>query len=191
MKINFKSLIAAAAVTLSGFFGAQAAALQFSTEAAPVWYQIRFDRGNAAIADQGANSNLKTVVSAPTEDAQQWQFIGDKDNFVLKSKLGNYVTYNSKFQSGKPGVALYIVKAGDKYEIGRVGSDSHFNQWGGYGAGKEIGEYNAGDVNNPLNIYDLQGNAVTVKVPTPVGELPKFSTDSETTWYFMQFKKGG
>lgn len=190
MKISFKSWLTSAVVTLSGIVGVQAAELQFSTEAAPVWYQIKFKRGEAAIADQGAGNNLRTA-AASSADAQKWQFIGDEDSFIMKSKSGNYVTYADKFKTGAEGIALYVVKSGDSYEIGRVGSDLHFNQWGGYGAGKEIGEYNGGDVNNPLKFYDETGAEATLAVKIPVGTLPVFSNGEESTWYFMQFQRGG
>lgn len=190
MKINLKSWIAVATLTFSGVFGLQAAELQFSTEDAPVWYQIRFTREGAAIADQNKGNNLKTATPADV-DAQKWQLIGDADNFVMKSKLGNYVTYSDKFKSGEQGVALYVSKSGDNYEIGRVGTDLNFNQWGGAGAGREIGEYNAGDVNNPLKFYDVNGAEVTVPIKTPVGELPVFSDGTESTWYFLRFCNGG
>ena len=190
MKITLKTWLASAAMTLSGIFGLQAADLQFSTEEAPVWYQIRFTNGNAAIADQNSGNNLMTAASANV-DAQKWQLIGNEDSFVLKSKLGNYVTYSNKFKSGAQGIALYVVKSGDAYEIGRVGSDNHFNQWGGAGAGREIGEYNSGDVNNPLKFYDESGAEVKIPIEIPVGELPVFSNGEESTWYFLQFCRGG
>ncbi len=190
MKINLKSWLAAAALTFSGILGLQAADLQFSTEAEPVWYQIRFTNQNAAIADQNRGNNIKTA-TPDNSDAQKWQLIGNEDSFIMKSKLGNYVTYSSKFQTGAEGIALYVVKSGSAYEIGRVGSNSHFNQWGGAGAGREIGEYNAGDVNNPLKFYDESGEEATIPFELPVGELPVFSNGEESTWYFLQFCRGG
>lgn len=195
MKLNIKSLIAAAALALSGFFGAQAAVLQFSTESSPVWYTIKFSNGEAMLQDQGAGKNVKTAAAADT-DAQKWQVIGTDDSFVLKSKLGNYITFNgSRFQTGSEGDDLYICKTTHKkysgYEIGKVGSEKHFNQYGGAGANKEIGEWTANDPNNPLKFFEaLSGEEVT-KLPTPVGELPVFSNGEQDTWYFMHFKVGG
>ncbi len=196
MKFNLKAFFGIAAMAVSGVLGASAQ-MQFSTTDAPVWYQVRFTREGAAIADQGVGKNLKTAESDITADSQLWQFIGDHENFTMRSKSGNYVAYSgSRFASAAEATPLYIIASGhadnrDAYEIGRVGSAKHFNQWGGYGAGMEIGEYNANDINNPLKIYDTNGTVQNIVVPTPVGELPEFSTADNEVWYFMQWKKGG
>lgn len=188
MKFNLKSWLLGAAATLCGFVSTNAATLQFSTEDAPVWYQIRFYKGDAAIADQNAGNNLRTAASNASADEQLWQLIGDADSFVLKSKKGNYVTFSDKFKTGSTPTPLYAVTAGDNYEIGRVGSTKHFNQWGGSGAGKEIGEWDTNDVNNPLNFYDTSGTKVTI---VQEGKLPEFSTDAKSAYYYLKFLNGG
>ena len=147
----------------------------FSTEAEPAWYQVQF-KGGACLADQGTNQKVKTANKAAV-DAQKWQFIGDKKSFKMKSKKGNYVDFaNGRFTTSKKGCDLKIVEAGDFFEIGRVGQSNNMNQWGGAGAGKEIGEYNQGDNGNALSFVAMQ-----VK-------LPKFSTADNEVWYFIQFR---
>ena len=147
----------------------------FSTEAEPAWYQVQF-KGGACLADQGTNQKVKTANKAAV-DAQKWQFIGDKKSFKMKSKKGNYVDFaNGRFTTSKKGCDLKIVEAGDFFEIGRVGQSNNMNQWGGAGAGKEIGEYNQGDNGNALSFVAMQ-----VK-------LPKFSTAENEVWYFIQFR---
>ncbi len=196
MKFKFKSLCAIAAASLAGWLTPSQAQVQFSTVDAPVYYQVRFTRGNAALADQGAGSNLKTATSNASSDSQMWQLIGNEESFTMRSKLGNYIAYddnNSRFASAAEATPLYVVKSGTAYEIGRVDSDLHFNQFGAYGAGVEIGEWNANDVNNALKFYDASGKEVSVNLtePEPVDNSPKFSNEgSEPTWYFLQWRRG-
>ncbi len=160
---------------------AQGTLPEFSTEDAPVWYQVQFKTGSACLADQGAGQNLMTAVKAAA-DAQKWQFIGTKDNFLMKSKAGNYVNYGSQFTTNTSGVALKIIESPSNdgfFEIQRANSSQSMNQWGGAGAGKQLGEWTAGDTNNPLSFL------VCSNIP------PKFSTEGNEHWYFIQAKKGG
>ena len=124
----------------------------FSTEEEPVWYQVQFKKEGANLADQGNGQKVKTATVAEV-DAQYWQFIGTPESFVMKSKLGNYIYYKGdRFEtSATEKTDLDVFKSGEgHYEIGRTTTSAGFNQWGGAGAGKEIGEYNAGDAGNIL-----------------------------------------
>ncbi len=156
----------------------------FSTESEPIWYKVQFKEGSAYLADQGSGSNLLTATAADV-DAQLWQLIGTQDDFVMKSKSGNYVNYSgSKFTTSTTGVALKLVAstasgAGNYWEIQRKSASGSMNQWGGAGAGKEIGEYGLGDVNNPLSFIATQA------------VLPQFSEGENETWYFLQFCNSG
>ena len=157
----------------------------FSTEEKPVWYQVQFQKEGANLADQGNGQKVKTATAAE-EEAQYWQFIGTPESFVMKSKLGNYIYYKGdRFEtSATEKTDLDVFKSGEgHYEIGRTTTSAGFNQWGGAGAGKEIGEYNAGDAGNILRfilasinsgietpglhtqhaspIYDLMGHRVS------------------------------
>lgn len=194
MKFNLKALFALATVSVAGVFGIKAQ-VQFSSTASPVWYQVRFHKGDAAIADQGAGNNIRTEASDRTKDSQLWQFIGDKDNFKMRSKLGNEITFADKFRTAAQGESLYVVKSSnpaDAFEIGRVGQTNHMNQWGGTGVGKEIGEWSPGDTNNSLRFYDaVTGEEETIEIATPEGKLPQFSNGTDEVWYYLQWQKGG
>ena len=155
----------------------------FSSEDAPIWYQVQFKAGGACLADQGNGKNLKTANKAGV-DAQKWQFIGTKESFKMKSKKGFYVNFaGGKFTTSRTGIDLKMVKspnanASECFEIQRKSSSSSMNQWGGSGADKELGEWTAGDNNNPLTF-----------VPMFV-KLPDFSDDKKEVWYFIQFRNG-
>ncbi len=174
-------------MTLMGWFvaNAQGELPEFSTEGNPVWYQVKFKTGGAYLEDQGADANLKTA-NGSIKDEQLWQFIGNPDNFKMKSRAGNYVDFgNSRFTTSTTGADLKLIlsprtDAEGYFEIGRVDESKTMNQWGGTGAGKEIGEWNAGDTNNPLSF---------TKVNTEIFEL--FSTEDAPMWYQVQFQAGG
>ena len=159
----------------------------FSTESSPLWFKVQFKAGGAHLADQGADNNIKTA-NADNVDAQYWQFIGTPESFYMKSKAGNYVVYNnnnSRFAtSATEKVALDLTKnaAEGYYEIGRTTTGYTFNQWGGAGASKEIGEYNAGDTNNPLQFIEEQAEPIA---------LPYFSTEEAPEYWWLQFNAGG
>ncbi|MBR6338883.1 MAG: glycoside hydrolase family 95 protein [Alloprevotella sp.] len=151
---------------------------KFSTAEDPVFYYVQFNKGSACIADKGVGQNLQTATKANV-DAQKWAFIGTKDDFVMLSKLGNYVTYaSSYFQTGAEGISLKLVTstaAEGCWEIQRKSGNKSMNQWGGSGAGRSIGEWSAGDANNPL----------TFEAASAV--QPDFSDEEAEHWYFLQF----
>ncbi|MBQ7878442.1 MAG: glycoside hydrolase N-terminal domain-containing protein [Bacteroidaceae bacterium] len=173
----YLSLIALCAATL---LNAQTVPPTFSSEAEPVWYYIQFKTGSACLNDQGSDNNLQTATKA-NQDSQKWQFIGSLENFYLRSKAGNYVNYaNSRFTSSSTNkVALKLVEstnAAGGWELQRTSSSSSMNQWGGSGAGKELGEWSAGDSNNPIDLVAASA------IP------PIFSLEGgEEEWYFVEF----
>lgn len=192
MKMNFKAWCAAAVLAIGSFFGAHAEEMQFSTVENPVWYQIKFTDGDWALSDPGNGKNLKTASANANAEAQKWQFIGNSDECQIRSAKGNYVAFSGdRFTSASQATNCYIAKTNNRYEIGRVGSESRMNMWGGAGNNKEIGEYNAGDNGNGLKIYNLSGQEVTVPVIIPVGVYPEFSTEGNDVWYFLHFQNGG
>lgn len=125
---------------------------------AATYYHIRFKNGGVELVDKGANAKLSTAYGRKN-DAQLFAFIGTKDNFVLRSKNGNYLAYqNNRMTSVKEvakAEALSILNSpnfGKGYYVIARKSDSgnSFNPHGGTGVGKEIGFYNNSDVNNSL-----------------------------------------
>lgn len=171
------SLVAMCATVL---LNAQAVLPMFSSEDSPVWYYVQFKTGSACLSDIGSGSNLQTAAKS-SEDAMKWQFIGEQSNFYMKSKSGNYVNYaNSRFTSSSTEkVAMKLVEstnAAGGWELQRASSSSSMNQWGGAGAGKELGEWSAGDPNNPLEL-------VAASAIPPIFTLE----DGEDEWYFVEF----
>lgn len=160
----------------------------FSTEDEPVWYYIQFYTGSACIEDEGSGESLLTADKSNC-DEQKWQLIGDETSFYLKSKAGNYVYYststgyftaNSKSKTKLKLTASTYSGAEDCWEIQRkTSSSASMNQWGGTGAGKNLGEWTTGDSNNPLSF-----------IATSI-DLPEFSDDESETWYFISFKVNG
>ncbi len=180
LKKIYLSLIALCATVL---VDAQTVLPVFSSEAEPVWYYIQFKTGGACLSDKGSGSNLQTATKA-NADSQKWQFIGEQKSFYLKSKSGNYVNFaNSRFTaSSSEKIALKLVEstnAAGGWELQRASSSSSMNQWGGAGSGKELGEWSAGDNNNPLDL--VAASAI----------LPIFSLeDGDPEWYFVEFAIG-
>ena len=159
----------------------------FSTEEEPVWYQVQFKAGGCYIFDQGDGKKL-TTKAAEEVDGQFWQFIGNPEEFYMKSRNGNYVYYSGdRFTASKDNKTVLYVTASSKggngyYEIGRKGSTNTINQHGGAGAGKELAEYGAGDPNNPLRFIGNEEEKVA---------LPYFSTVEAPKYWWIKFCTGG
>lgn len=159
----------------------------FSTEDNPTYYLLQFKAGGCYISDKGAGEMVETAnFDEVNPEGQQWAFIGNAENFVLKSMAGNYLVFNSESRfatSETEKTELYIIETANAnaegcYEIGRVGSENTFNQHEGSGAGRKIAEYAKGDNNNPLQIVALP-------------DYPKMSDSKKNYWYFIQFENGG
>lgn len=186
MKLRIKSLILVMLMTVSAV-SAQILPT-FSTEESPVWYYVQFHTGSHTMADRGSGNKITTADKSAT-DAQMWQLIGTQEKFILRSKLGNYVGFeSSRFTttSSKSSATDLTLSAstasgaGECWEIGRVGQSGHMNQFGGTGLGAQLGEWTAGDPNNPVKF--LAGSSV----------LPTFSTaDGTPVWYFITFANSG
>ena len=136
---------------------------------AATYYHIRFKNGGVELVDKGANAKLSTAYGRKN-DAQLFAFIGTQQNFVLRSKNGNYLAYqNNRMTSVKEvakAEALSILNSpnfGKGYYVIARKSDSgnSFNPNGGTGVGKEIGFWENADVNNSL-YFPLPDD-----VPTP------------------------
>lgn len=153
---------------------------EFSSEESPLWYYVQFKTGGNVLSDKGSGKNLQTATKAKT-DANQWQFIGTAEEMYMKSKNGNYIYYNgSKFAASTSSkTSLKIVKSSNGaggWEIQRKSANGQsMNQWGGTAVGAELGEWSAGDNNNP----------VTFLPSSPI--VPIFSLLENEQWYYIQF----
>ena len=125
---------------------------------AATYYHIRFKNGGVELVDKGTNAKVSTAYGRKN-DAQLFAFIGTKDNFVLRSKKGNYLAYQNNrmtsVQSAEQAEVLSILNSPNfgkgYYVIARKSDSSNsFNPNGGIGVGKEIGFWNNSDVNNSL-----------------------------------------
>lgn len=157
----------------------------FSSESDTVFYYIQFQNGSAYLKDNGLNKTAVTA-SKSTLNAQKWALFGTKNNFKLMSKSGRYLNYNgSYFTTSSTGVSLKLVATTNStysgaWEIQRTDNPGmSMNQWGGAGTGRSLGEWTAGDANNPVQFVAAQ----TI--------LPKFSTDEDETYYFLKFARTG
>lgn len=125
---------------------------------AATYYHIRFKNGGVELVDKGTNAKVSTAYGRKN-DAQLFAFIGTQQNFVLRSKNGNYLAYqNNRMTSVKEAAkaeALSILNSPNFgkgfYVIARKSDNGNsFNPNGGMGVGKEIGFWNNADVNNSL-----------------------------------------
>ncbi|MBR5465937.1 MAG: glycoside hydrolase family 95 protein [Bacteroidaceae bacterium] len=160
-----------------------------STDEKSVWYQIKFKNGGAVLQDNGSGQNVTTANADVTLPNQQWCVLSAGTNYYyIVSNGGNYLSFsNSRFQTNSDQSKAVKVKlpqsTNDKnyYEIQRNGTSQNMNQWGGAGSGKELGEWTAGDPNNPLTFIEVEY----------VEPVSLFSTDSKEYWYNVKFNNSG
>lgn len=153
----------------------------FSTEDAPVWYQVKFTRGGNYLTDKGSGNTMATNATG-TSANENFILVGNQDAFTMKSEAGNYVCWNgSKYATTSEqadATTLRLIEgSGDNFEIQREGSDMSMNQVGQIVAGQDISEWDAGDTNNQLTF--VQG-------VDPTSE-PVFSTSDREQYYLVKF----
>lgn len=127
----------------------------YSTDGNETWYYIQFQNGGAVLEDMGDNAKLLTKAAAKT-DNQLWKVVGTKTSCTITSKNGRSIYYEGgRFGTSstkKATLNLYsTTNASYKpaWEIQQEAGQS-MNQWGGAGINKELGQWSANDVNNPL-----------------------------------------
>lgn len=161
----------------------------FSTEAAPKWYSVEFKTGGNFITDKG-NGNTLVTAGAADSDEEYWMFIGDAFGFKMKSRLGNYVYYDtsaSRFKTTNDveNATLLTFVAGTTdgtWELQRVGSAKCMNQNGGTGVGVQLGEWTTGDSNNPFYLNEVEVFDHFIE--------PVFSDANNEHWFMIQFANG-
>ena len=164
----------------------------FSTEESPKWHSVEFKTGGHFLSDKGNGQNLTTTAAAEA-DAQLWIFIGKPEGFKMKNRAGNYVTWNSgasRFASSSTAadaVEMSFVKGktDGTWEIQRVGSSKCMNQNGGTGVGVALGEWTAGDANNPVYLNLVDESTLETYME------PVFSNDGTDNWFMIKFAKNG
>lgn len=153
-----------------------------------VWYYIQFKNQNAVIQDMGNDVNLKTKTKAKSVDAQLWKITGSAGNYVIEGKSGRKIYFSSRFKAGTSSATFKLISTtNDTYkpawELQRSGASGCVNQYGGAGIEKELGEWTAGDPNNPLDFVPEKGSLLL---------MPEISSvdNSNENWYYIQFKNG-
>lgn len=162
--------------------GAQSALPTFTTAGGDTaWYYIQFTSGSACLKDNGTTGGVLVTATKANEDAQKWALVGEQSSFKLYSKAGHGVGYNgSRFTTvaAAQSINLQLVRNGDNWEIKNpaiTAARNTMNQWGGTGAGKQLGAWDPGDGNNSLGF--VVASAV----------MPTFSTEDNEVWYFIRF----
>ena len=162
---------------------------KLSTDTEEYWYYIQFCNGGNVIQDMGNNANLLTKAKTEGLTSQLWKFTGTKNNYVIVSKGGRKMNYASeRFQAGSTSSLKFTLISTSNtnyapaWELQPKGQSYCVNQWGGAGVDKPLGQWNAGDNNNPL-----------IFIPEdPITDLiPEISNGNGETWYYIQFEKGG
>ena len=160
-----------------------------STDEKSVWYQIKFMTGGAVLQDNGSGKNVTTANADATKASQQWRVLSAGTNlYYIVSNGDNYLSFSGgKFQTNsdqKQAVKVKLPQSSNNknyYEIQRDGASQNMNQWGGAGAGMELGEWNAGDPNNPLSFIEVEY----------IEPSNLFSTDAKEFWYNVKFNNSG
>lgn len=127
------------------------------------YYYITFANSDLVLQDMGASKNITTQARKYGEQSQLWKLVGEGNNFQLVNKgSGRYAYYDGsrlKCRQSTDANGFTIEETthtsySGNYEILWNGAASqnnrYFNQWGGTGAGKEIGLWQAADANNIL-----------------------------------------
>ena len=135
----------------------------FSNDGQENFYYVTFANSDLVLQDMGAGKNITTQGRKYGEQSQMWKLVGNKDNFQLVNKGSGRYAYcdgsRAKTRQAADSNGFTLEKTTNanyagKYEIAWKGatgqSNRYFNQWGGTGPGKEIGLWQAADVNNIL-----------------------------------------
>ena len=159
----------------------------FSTEESPKWFSVEFKTGGHFLSDKGNGNNLVTAGAADS-DEEHWMFVGDIYGFTMKSRLGNYVYFESdrfKTTNDATKAATLTFVAGTTsgtWELQRMGSSKCMNQNGGTGVGVELGEWTKGDGNNPFYLNEVEIFDHFIE--------PVFSDANNETWFMIRFANG-
>lgn len=130
-----------------------------STETDTVWYYIKFKNGGAVLQDMGEGAILMTQVARAGNKAQLWKVTGTANAYVITSQYGRSISYSSsasRFTTNASSsikfkfIATTNATYAPAWELQRAGQSTCMNQFGGAGSGRQLGEWSASDVNNPL-----------------------------------------
>ncbi len=159
------------------------------------WYYIQMQRGMAVLTSQGDGQRLVTAQANTKKRALQvWKVLNPSSGqYQLVNPSGHILYYDTSdgmfkaaispgagytdyqivetTNSTYDGFEIFLNKKGDSY--------AYLNQWGGAGAGKELGAYLKGDVNNPMQFVPESEMEFLDEPPAAVSEV---SVTGLATW---------
>lgn len=165
------------------------------------YYYIVFNTGAAVLQEANAGQLLTTATAIAT-DRQQWRIIEQGQGketywYIINKATGNYIGYDSAksfFCTRKTAdiddlCRLDIFKSSTNgcMEIGvkDYQTDKAMNQWGGTGAGRSLGLWERGNVNNPLRFRTPDSMNLPVEECTSITPLSTTIPPQEklSLWY--------
>ena len=163
-----------------------------STDTQEFWYFIQMQREGAVLTSQGEGAKLLTAVAAANKkQTQLWKVTADGSRYRLTTKGGQVMYYEGdRFKTAANPSAGYkafkiVTTTNSTYEGFEINVDqlnvanAYLNQWGGAGAGKELGCWSKGDVNNPLKFIAEADMKFPDSKPADVAEV---SISGTSTW---------
>ena len=173
-----------------------------STDTQEFWYFIQMQCEGAVLTSQGEGAKLLTAVAAANKkQTQLWKVTADGSRYRLTTKGGQVMYYEGdRFKTAANPSAGYkafkiVTTTNSGYEGFEINVDqlgvarAYLNQWGGAGAGKELGCWDKGDVNNPLKFIAEADMKFPDSKPADVAEVKITGTTSwkpenkHTLWY--------
>ncbi len=156
------------------------------------YYFMQFKTGGAVVEDKGAGTNAKTATMVNNKNEQRWAFIGTNHNSLKAiNKAGRYLSYNgTNYQTvaAEASAVTFELRPSTAhpgyFELVNANATEAMNQVGGAGAGRNLGVYTIGDVNNPFK--------VVLPPATPVEPIfydGAIAAEGDK-WYYMQFCNG-
>ncbi|MBR1469786.1 MAG: glycoside hydrolase family 95 protein [Prevotella sp.] len=163
-----------------------------STATEEHWYFIQMQREGAVLTAQGEGAKLQTAMAVATKkQTQLWKVTAEGSRYKLTSKGGLVMYYGTdRFMTAANPTTGYnafkiVTTTNGEFEgyeifVDQLGvARAYMNQWGGAGAGKELGCWDKGDVNNPLQFVAEADMKFSDVKPDNVAEV---SISGTTTW---------
>ena len=161
---------------------------EVSTAENPVWYFVKFMNGGSVMEAKTSGAQVATAAQTG-DDAQLWRLEGSSTagcTFVSRSGMTLYTNTTALngmfYAASKPASnTLFSVKAAalggytDGFTISPKANGGVFmNQWGGAGAGKQLGLWNSVDSNCPLQFQSIEEYEAELKLASlPLIPMPK------------------
>ncbi len=159
------------------------------------YFYVTFANSSLVLQDMGASKNITTQARRYGETSQLWKLVGEAGQFQLVNKGSGRRAYydgsrlKTRLNADANGFKIEETANANyngMYEISWNGAASqtnrYFNQWGGTGAGKEIGLWSGGEAGN---IVFLVAEADVLPTEFCVGEKGTRPTDIHdlSLWY--------